>query len=59
MASPSDVTELLLAWSDGNHAAQTRLMDIVYTELKQLAKAYLRREVEYDSLSATGLVHEA
>lgn len=59
MTSSSDVTELLLAWSEGDHAAQTPLMEIVYAELKQLAKAYLRREFAYDSLSATGLVHEA
>ena len=34
------VTELLAAWSAGNEVAQGQLMEIVYGELKQLARAY-------------------
>ena len=54
-----DVTELLVAWSQGNERAQGQLIDIVYAELKQLAKAYLRREHPNHSVAATALVHEA
>ena len=54
-----DVTGLLKAWRNGDQAAQERLIEIVYGELKQLAKAYLRRERGTHSISATVLVHEA
>jgi RNA polymerase sigma factor (TIGR02999 family) len=37
----------------------SELMEIVYSELKGLAKAYLRREYANQSLAATALVHEA
>lgn len=59
MHQASDVTDLLVAWSDGDRAAQSRLMDLVYAELKRIARSYLRREPASDSLAATGLVHEA
>ena len=59
MVLRGDVTGLLVAWSEGNRAAQSELMDIVYGELKGLAKAYLRRERVGHSFAATALVHEA
>src|SRR5215216_202090 len=59
MTSATDVTGLLVAWSEGNHAAQSKLMELVYGELKQLAKAYLRRERSHHSIAPTALVHEA
>jgi RNA polymerase sigma factor (TIGR02999 family) len=59
MTGDTDVTGLLLAWSDGDRRAQSRLIDIVYGELKQLAKAYLRRELPNHSVPPTALVHEA
>ena len=59
MSSPGDVTRLLIAWNEGNPGAQNALMDVVYSELKRLAKAYLRREHTNQSFSATALVHEA
>ena len=59
MGGAMDVTGLLMAWSDGDRAAHERLVEIVYGELKQLAKAYLRREPGNHSVSATALVHEA
>jgi RNA polymerase sigma factor (TIGR02999 family) len=58
-AAASDVTRLLLAWSDGQEAAAEPLMDAVYQELRGLARAYVRRERRDLSLSPTGLVHEA
>src|SRR3569832_722647 len=45
MASPPDeVTQLLLAWTDGDESALTRLVPLVETELHRLAQAYLHRE---------------
>lgn len=59
MTGAMDVTELLVAWSQGNEGAQTQLIEIVYAELKKLAKSYLRRERPDHSVAATALVHEA
>jgi RNA polymerase sigma factor (TIGR02999 family) len=55
----SDVTALLVAWSNGEAAAGTQLMDAVYTELRLIARAHLRRERRGHSLPPTALVHEA
>lgn len=55
----TDVTALLVAWSKGDEAAGTPLMDAVYDELRRLARAHLRRERHDQSLPATALVHEA
>lgn len=55
----SDVTRLLLAWSDGRAAAGDALMDAVYGELRRMARGYLRRERAGHSLPPTALVHEA
>ncbi len=57
--SPSDVTQLLLKWSDGDREALDQLMPLVYTELRRLADRYLRRERPGHTLQATALVHEA
>jgi RNA polymerase sigma factor (TIGR02999 family) len=59
MSSPGEVTGLLVAWRDGDTAAHDRLMELVYGELKQLARAYVRRELPGQSLTPTALVHEA
>jgi RNA polymerase sigma factor (TIGR02999 family) len=54
-----DVTQLLLAWSEGDKAALDRLMPLVYSELHDLADIFLRRERSDHSLQATALVNEA
>lgn len=59
MSDATGVTGLLVAWSDGDRPAQERLIEAVYSELKQLARLYLRRERANQSISATVLVHEA
>ena len=58
MADENDVTALLLAWSDGEEAARSRLMDAVYEELRRVAKRHLGRERGDHSLAPTALVHE-
>lgn len=54
-----DITGLLVAWSKGDEAARSRLIDAVYAELRRLARGYLQRERTGHSLPPTALVHEA
>jgi RNA polymerase sigma factor (TIGR02999 family) len=56
---PEDVTELLLAWRDGDEDALSRLAPLVYEELHRLAAAYLRREKSGHTLQTSALVNEA
>lgn len=53
------VTELLVAWGDGDRAAFDQLVPIVYAELKRLAHASMRAERADHVLQTTALVHEA
>lgn len=53
-----NVTELLVAWSEGDEASLERLTPLVYDELRRLASRHLARE-RGESLQATALVHEA
>ena len=55
----SEITRLLLAWSEGDRGALERLLPLVYRELKQIAERYLRRERQDHTLQTTALVHEA
>ena len=59
MDTSPDVTQLLLAWSDGDREALERLTPLVYRELKKIAESYLRRERAGHSLQPTALAHEA
>ena len=52
MPPDTDVTRLLLEWSDGKEAAAAPLMDAVYDELRHVARAYLLRERRDHSLPA-------
>lgn len=56
---PSDVTQLLIAWSAGDRAAGDRLLPVVYAELHRRAAAAMRREQDGHTLQPTALVHEA
>jgi len=57
--SGEDVTQLLLAWRDGDEGALPRLMPVVYDELRRLAASYMRRERPDHTLQATALLNEA
>ena len=59
MASSRNITELLVAWGEGDRAALDELMPLVYDELRGLASAYLARERQGHTLQTTALVHEA
>ena len=54
-----EVTELLLAWSEGDRTALERLTPLVYDELRRLARGYMRGERAGHMLQTTALVHEA
>jgi RNA polymerase sigma factor (TIGR02999 family) len=54
-----DVTVLLAELSKGNEAAASKLIPLVYAELRRLASGYMRRERSDHTLQATALVHEA
>jgi RNA polymerase sigma factor (TIGR02999 family) len=55
---PSEVTELLLRWRDGDAGALDRLMPLVYHELRRVASHHMSHE-KGSTLQATALVHEA
>ncbi len=61
MGEPSqkEITQLLRDWNRGDTSALDRLMPLVYSELRRLAKAYLHRERADHTLQPTALVHEA
>jgi RNA polymerase sigma factor (TIGR02999 family) len=58
-SQPNDVTQLLVAWSNGNQAARDQLMSVVYEELHRLARRYMRRESPGHTLQTSALVNEA
>jgi RNA polymerase sigma factor (TIGR02999 family) len=55
----SDITALLMAWSDGRSEALDALMPKVYADLRRVAAGYMRREAAGHPLQPTALVHEA
>jgi RNA polymerase sigma factor (TIGR02999 family) len=54
-----DVTGLLVAWGQGDRAADSRLIALVYQDLRRVARRRLRAERADHSLAPTALVHEA
>ncbi|HEY6246755.1 MAG TPA: sigma-70 family RNA polymerase sigma factor [Pyrinomonadaceae bacterium] len=54
----SHITDLLIAWRDGDQHALEKLVPLVYDELRRQAARYLRRERLNHSLQPTALVHE-
>lgn len=57
-ASAKELTELLLAWKDGEEAALDQLIPMVYGELHRLAQRYMARQSHGHILQPTALVHE-
>jgi RNA polymerase sigma-70 factor (ECF subfamily) len=53
------VTQLLVDWGNGDQAALERLLPLVNSELRKLAKRYMRRENPGHSLETSALVNEA
>ena len=59
MPHEDDVTGLLVAWGQGDRAADSRLIALVYQDLRRVARRRLRAERADHSLAPTALVHEA
>jgi RNA polymerase sigma-70 factor, ECF subfamily len=61
MAVPStqEITQLLVAWNNGDEAALEQLMPLVQAELHRLAKRYMAGERQGHILQTTALVNEA
>src|SRR5262245_32993344 len=57
--STHEVTQLLLAWSDGDQTALEELTPLVYVELHRRAERYMRHERAGNLLQTTALVNEA
>src|SRR5260370_21246923 len=56
--SPSEITLLLQAWSDGDQEALVKLMPLVYGALHRAAHRYMAREQVGHTLQTTALIHE-
>jgi RNA polymerase sigma factor (TIGR02999 family) len=59
MSSPQQVTELLLAWSQGQPSALEELLPLVHNELQRLAHHYMAGQRPGHTLQTTALVNEA
>jgi RNA polymerase sigma factor (TIGR02999 family) len=59
MSQPGEITQLLQQLSHGNREVETRLVPLVYEELRRLAIRYMRGERPDHTLQPTALVHEA
>lgn len=57
--SPHQVTQLLVAWGNGDAIARDQLMLLVYEELHRLAHRYMKRESPGHTLQTSALVNEA
>ena len=53
------VTDLLLAWGNGDRAALDELLPIIHQELRRLARLQMRGERPNHTLQTTALVNEA
>jgi RNA polymerase sigma factor (TIGR02999 family) len=57
--SPQEITQLLIAGSNGSQDALERLFPVVYEALRRLAHHYMSRERPGHTLQTTAVVHEA
>jgi RNA polymerase sigma factor (TIGR02999 family) len=57
-ARSAEVTQLLKAWGSGDEAALGRLAELVYPELRLMARRYMKNEGRGNTLQATAIVHE-
>jgi RNA polymerase sigma factor (TIGR02999 family) len=55
----AQVTQLLLEWRSGDEAALERLIPLVYQQLHDVARRYMRGERPQHTLQASALVNEA
>ncbi len=56
--TPGQVTELLHAIRDGRNGATDRLLELVYSDLRAMARRRMNQVPRADTLEPTALVHE-
>ena len=56
---PGDVTQMLIAYGEGDRTVLDALLPLVYDELRRIAASYLKSERADHTLQPTALVHEA
>ena len=56
---PAEITVLLKAWGAGDQNALDRLTPLVYSELRRMARRYMRNERAGNTLQTTALINEA
>ena len=56
---PGEVTRLLKAWGKGDSVALEKLAPVVESELRRLARIYLKKEAPGQTLQPTALINEA
>jgi RNA polymerase sigma factor (TIGR02999 family) len=54
-----EITSLLVKVSEGDQGAENRVLNLLYKDLRRLARYYLDGERKDHTLQATALVHEA
>jgi RNA polymerase sigma factor (TIGR02999 family) len=57
--TPQDISGLLVAWRKGDEEALTRIMSVVYPELRRIARQHLRRRPSDHTLESAALANEA
>lgn len=57
--APTEFTQLLIDWRNGDKAALDRMTPVLYEELRRLARHFLSGERPDHTLQPTALVHEA
>jgi RNA polymerase sigma-70 factor (ECF subfamily) len=58
-ASPGEITQLLIDLEERKQEAAPRLFELLYDELRRMARRHLQSERPDHTLQATALVHEA
>ena len=59
IATSHEVTQLLMAWNDGDQSALERLIPLVHAELHRIARRYMRNERAGHMLQTSALINEA
>ena len=58
-SSTNEVTQLLIAWGNGDETALDQLMPLVYSELHRLAHRHIKKERPGHTLQTSALLNEA
>jgi len=55
----NEITQLLIDWNSGDRSASDRLIPMVHSELKRIARRYMRMENPGHTLQTSALINEA